>query len=240
MKITSRVLTGLTIAALSAAALAGAAAYQVAWKGALRDAHGGNTQANVRLADLPRSAGLYAVGPVAGLAGEITIVDGKLLVAEVEHGAIRTSSDFSKGAAFLVWASVPQWRDASAVGASIGSQAQLEAFVEAKAREAGLNVEQPFPFLLNGTFDSVKYHVVRPPQGGATHGSAASPADSALNAEATGKSATVVGFFSRNHEGVFTHSGSRAHLHVVLENGDSGHVDELRAGPDVQLALPRT
>jgi hypothetical protein len=61
-----------------------------------------------------------------------------------------------------------------------------------------------------------------------------------LNLEATGKSATVVGFCSRNHEGVFTHSGSHGHLHVVLENGDSGHVDELRAGPDVQLALPRT
>jgi len=60
-----------------------------------------------------------------------------------------------------------------------------------------------------------------------------------LNLEATGKKATVVGFFSRNHEGVFTHSGSRAHLHVVLEKGDSGHVDELRAGPQVKLILPR-
>jgi hypothetical protein len=25
-----------------------------------------------------------------------------------------------------------------------------------------------------------------------------------------------------------------------LDDGESGHVDELRAGPDVQLALPRT
>jgi len=112
--------------------------------------------------------------------------------------------------------------------------------IEAKAREAGLDVEQPFPFLLKGNFDSVKYHVVRPPQGGAGHGGAAGPSDSALNAEATGTSATVVGFFSRNHEGVFTHRGSHAHLHVVLANGESGHVDELRVGPDVQLLLPRT
>lgn len=28
-------------------------------------------------------------------------------------------------------------------------------------------------------------------------------------------------------------------VHVVLEKGDSGHVDELRAGPNVQFALPR-
>jgi len=124
MRITRRVLTGLTIAALSTAALAGAAGFQVAWKGALRDTHGGDAHANVRLADLPRSAGLYAVGPVADLAGEIMIVDGKLLVAEVEHGTIRTSSDYSKGASFLVWGTVPQWRDAVALGASIGSQAE--------------------------------------------------------------------------------------------------------------------
>jgi len=58
MKIISRVLTGLTIAALSTAALAGAAAYQVVWKGSLSDARGGKAHASVRLADLPRSAGL--------------------------------------------------------------------------------------------------------------------------------------------------------------------------------------
>ena len=227
------------IAAYSAAALAGAAAFQVAWKGALRDTHGGDTRANVRLADLPRSADLYALGPVAGLGGEITIVDGKLLVAEVEHGKIRTSSDYSRGASFLVWATVPKWRAAVPAGALIGSQAELEKLIEAKAREAGLNVEQPFPFLLQGSFDNVKYHSVRPTQGGAGHGSAASPSDSALNAEAISKSATIVGFFSRHHEGVFTHGGSFAHLHVVLPTGDSGHVDELAFGPDVQLVLPR-
>jgi acetolactate decarboxylase len=239
MKFKPGIVATLLIAAFSTAAL-GAAVFQVAWKGALRDTHGGDTHANVRLADLPRSADLYAVGPVAGLAGEITIVDGKLLLAEVEHGKIKTRSDYSKGASFLVWATVPQWRAAVPVGASIGSQADLEKVIEAKAREAGLGVGQPFPFLLKGSFDNVKYHVVRPPQGGAGHGGAVGPADSALNAEATGKSATVVGFFSRNHEGVFTHRGSHAHLHVVLENGDSGHVDELRVGPDVQLLLPRT
>jgi acetolactate decarboxylase len=229
----------LLIAAFGTAALAGAAAFRVEWKGALRDTHGGDTRANVRLADLPRSAGLYAVGPVAGLAGEVTIVDGKLLLAEVEHGKIKPSSDYSKGASFLVWANVPQWRAAVPAGASIGSQAELEKLIEAKAREAGLDVEQPFPFLLKGNFDNVKYHVVRPPQGGAGHGSAASPSDSALNAEATRTSATIVGFFSRNHEGVFTHRGSHAHLHVVLQSGDSGHVDELAFGPDVLLILPR-
>jgi hypothetical protein len=38
---------------------------------------------------------------------------------------------------------------------------------------------------------------------------------------------------------VFTHSGSFAHLHVLLADGDSGHVDELELGPDVELLLPR-
>jgi hypothetical protein len=29
-------------------------------------------------------------------------------------------------------------------------------------------------------------------------------------------------------------------LHVLLANGDSGHVDELELGPEVELLLPRT
>jgi acetolactate decarboxylase len=49
----------------------------------------------------------------------------------------------------------------------------------------------------------------------------------------------IVGFYSSTHEGVFTHRGSQAHLHVLLPNGTSGHVDELELGPDVELLLPR-
>ena len=71
---------------------------------------------------------------------------------------------------------------------------------------------------------------------------AASPghADSALNLTTSGERVTIIGFYSRAHEGVFTHHGSYAHLHILLPNADSGHVAELEVGPEIELLLPRS
>jgi acetolactate decarboxylase len=227
----------LVIGAFSAAAWA--AAYQIEWQGRLSDTHSGDVRGKVSLAALPRSPGLYAVGPAAGLDGEVTVIDGRLHLARVEHGAVRTSADYEGQAAFLVWATVPAWRDPVQLGAAAGSQAELEKLVEAQARSAGLDTGKPFPFLLRGKVTKVEYHVLRPATPRSGHGAAPGHGDSALNLRASGEAATIVGFYSKAHEGVFTHRGSYAHLHVLLPNGNSGHVDEVELGPDVELLLPR-
>jgi acetolactate decarboxylase len=139
-----------------------------------------------------------------------------------------------------VWATVPQWQNAVSLGKSISNLADLEKLIETKARLAGLDTDQPFPFLLQGNFTRVKYHVVMPPSAQGKHTGSASPTGSELALQAKEKSGTTVGFFSKKHEGVFTHSGSYSHLHVSLENGDSGHIDDLNIGADVRLLLPRT
>jgi acetolactate decarboxylase len=240
MKTRQILISTLLIGAFCGAAWAATAAFKVEWKGALRDTHAGDTSGKVRLAELPRSPQLYAVGPVSGLGGEITIIDGQLLLAKAEDGKLKTSSDYDGEASFLVWGTVPQWRNPVPLGVSAASHSAVEKAIEAKAREAGLDVDKPFPFLLRGTFGSVKFHVVIPASTQGGHTGSGSPADSALNLQANGKSGTIVGFFSKKHEGVFTHGGSHAHLHIALGNGDSGHIDELAVGPEVQLLLPRT
>jgi acetolactate decarboxylase len=227
------------IGAFSGAAWAPAAAYQVEWKGLLRDTHAGDVSGKVSLAELPRSPRLYAVGPVAGLGGEITVVDGRLHLARVEHGAVKTSTDYQGQASFLVWATVPAWREAVRLGTAASSQADLEKLVEAKARSAGMDPDSPFPFLLRGTVKKVDYHVLKPTEARGGHAASPGHADSALNLKAIGERVTIIGFYSKSHEGVFTHHGSYAHLHVLLPNGDSGHVDELEVDPDIEIVLPR-
>jgi acetolactate decarboxylase len=233
-------ISALTIGAFSAAAWAAAAAYQVEWKGLLRDTHAGDVRGQVSLAELPRSPGLYAVGPAADLNGEVTVVDGRLHLARVEHGAVRTSTDYQGQASFLVWATVPTWQDAVRLGTAASSQADLEKLVEAKARSAGIDPASPFPFLLRGTVKKVDYHVLTPAEARGGHAAAPGHGDSALNLKASGERVTIIGFYSKAHEGVFTHRGSYAHLHVLLPNGDSGHVDELEVGPEIELLLPRS
>jgi acetolactate decarboxylase len=233
-------ISALMIAVFSAAAWAAAAAYQVEWKGRLRDTHAGDVSGKVALAELPRSPRLYAVGPVTGLGGEVTVVDGRLHLARVEHGAVKTSTDYEGQASFLVWATVPAWQDAVRLGTAASSQADLEKLVEARARSAGVDTGKAFPFLVRGTVKSVDYHVLKPAEARAGHGASVGHGDSALNLKASGERVTIIGFYSKAHEGVFTHHGSYAHLHVILPNGDSGHVDELEVGPEIELLLPRS
>jgi acetolactate decarboxylase len=233
------VVASLGLSLAIATAWAATAAFQVEWKGVLRDTHAGDIRGKANLADLPRSTQLYAIGPAAGLVGEITVIDGRLSLARSEHGKVETSSDFKGQASFLVWATVPQWQDAVPIGQSVANAVDLEKLIETKARLAGLDTDEPFPFLLQGTFPSVNYHVVMPPPARGLHGNSASHVESQLNLSGKGKSGTVVGFYSKKHEGVFTHSGSYSHLHLSLEEGNSGHIDDIEVSADVRLLFPR-
>ena len=54
--------------------------------------------------------------------------------------------------------------------------------------------------------------------------------------------ATLVGFFSKSDQGVFTHMGSKTHLHcVVTDSLSSGHVDrvDVPAGTTVKFPASR-
>lgn len=49
----------------------------------------------------------------------------------------------------------------------------------------------------------------------------------------------LVGFYSSQHHGIFTHHGSDTHVHVVLaEENASGHVDGVTVGRGARLRLP--
>jgi acetolactate decarboxylase len=53
--------------------------------------------------------------------------------------------------------------------------------------------------------------------------------------------ATVVGFYSTRHRGVFTPSDSNTHIHFQTpDNSQSGHVEKLKIGGEATLCLPTT
>jgi acetolactate decarboxylase len=179
---------------------------------------------------------LYAVGPVAELDGEITAIAGKIYIARVKDGKVITDSDLSTSASFLVWSEVGAWQPPVPLGARIEDPAQLERQIEALARKAGIDTSNPFPFKVEGVFEWIEYHVLVP----ITHQQTqAGHSDAEKKLSSKMADAEIVGFFSKNHEGVFTHKGSLAHLHVVERNGNSGHVDEIRASANVRLSFPQ-
>lgn len=196
----------------------------------------GETAARIRADSLPAHA-TWAVGPTEGLAGELTVLDGNAYVATVEHRQVRVVQDRTAGAPFLVWAEVARW-STRPLPAGLADARALEGHLQAIARDAGLPPDGPFPFLLVGTPEEVTWHVLGGPGAGPMRhgGGHAQPAETRVLRR---RPMTLVGFYSRLHEDVFTHRGEFSHIHFLTDDRAlSGHVDALVTGGGLALRLP--
>lgn len=208
-------------------------AYRVHWQGALRDFHHGDVRGRVPLDSLANWHSLYAVGPLAELEGEVTVIDGRWSVTRVEGGSLVTEPVPQGQAGFLVWSEVPQWQAPVVLDQPIEGLHELERVIERLARDQGVDTERPFPFLISEAVADLSVHVLAPSDAaGAGH------LDSALIATRDGETVTLIGFFSQQHAGVFTHAGSRIHVHARLADGHAGHVDRIQLKAPVRLSLP--
>lgn len=198
----------------------------------------GERDAKIELASLADKQGLYAVGPIAGLSGEITIIDSIPTLASVDpDGAVQVRTSFDTGAPFLVWAEVSSWREED-LPRDVRSIADLEAFLSGRAAEEGLG--EAFPFLLRGEAANVGFHVLNAdPE---TPHAAGMQAHKEIQAHFdTGRSGvTLVGFYSTTHQGVFVHRGALTHIHFISADGlQSGHVESVDFGEGrFVLSLP--
>lgn len=199
------------------------------WGGMREALREGRSEARVALAEVA-VPGTYGVGALAGLEGEITIVDGRALVARVSEGACGvTEAAPGDQATLLVVARVPRWRELPL--ADCDGYAELEAQVAAQLERAGIDPRQPTPLLVRGRAPSIDYHVIAGscpianPDGPAPwryHG----PLDRV----------ELVGVHAEGAAGTLTHHTHRSHLHVVAE-GRTGHLDEVVLR-DAILLLP--
>lgn len=229
-------LTILVLTFLVSTALAVSENYNVSWEGTLKAVHHGDVSGKVSLQQFSGKKHLFAVGPVAELDGEITVIDSNFHIARVRHGEVKTDSDLTTSASFLVWSEVPSWKAPIMLGESADSQDHLEKLIETLASKNGIDTTKPFPFMIDGTVKSVDFHILSPK-------TSKSPAsDHRSNAKTiTSKDVPVriIGFFSRNHGGIFTHMGSMAHLHILDNNGHSGHVDAIALDSKAMVLFPQ-
>ncbi len=190
---------------------------------------GGEREAKIELATLADTKHLYAVGPLAGLVGEITIINSRPSLARVgANGAVSIDQAFSAGAPFLVWTNVERWKEEE-LPESVQSLTDLETHLSRILADRKL--PDAFPFTISGRVRSIGYHVLNAdprsplPSGPQAH--------SAIQARfETGPSdVTLVGFYSTIHQGVFIHRGAVTHIHFQdRDNAQSGHVDDLEFG----------
>jgi acetolactate decarboxylase len=199
----------------------------------------GDIGGNIPLAEFRNSPHLYAVAPLEGLRGEITAWDGKPYVSYVRDNAVVVEQKADAKAIFMVWAQVAEWSEV-AVPETIKSYTELEQFVGEAAKSAGVDTNQPFPFLLKGTPQKVDWHVNN-------YVSDNTPLTQEKHDKAKFKgtleneAVEIVGFYSDKHAGVFTHHTTKMHLHMRSVSGKAmGHLDDITLGGGIKLYLPKS
>lgn len=226
------------LAVLAALSIAETQATEVRTAGEMRRVmREGDLSASIDLRELASVPHLYAIGPLEGLRGEVTIWDGTPSIARVRDGAVETLSSFAFKASFLVYAEVPAWHEVP-VPAEVVDARQLEAFVAQAASRNGVDPKQAFPFGLRASATRAAFHVVDKaddsPHTPEKHESVKVPfgiADTPVR---------LIGFYSDHHQGVFTHHDSNIHVHVITQDGrQSGHLESLELGPGAVLLLPK-
>lgn len=203
----------------------------------------------ISLEDLAGRKGLYAMGPIDGLDGEITIFDSKPYITKVRGSGYEADNTWKHGAFFLVWTEQAQWKDVP-VPSTVKGYVALQQFVKAQAQAAGIDVAKPFPFLLSGKPVEIKWHI----NVDRTEGKPITKELFAKSKEpfiTKGEPVDIIGFYSESHAGVFLTqytpvikegSGMKnaIHIHLVSRvSKASGHIDDMILGEGMVLRLPK-
>jgi alpha-acetolactate decarboxylase len=204
--------------------------------GALRAMmHEGRIDSEVELATILPGPHFYGIGALAGMRGEVTVLDGVAWVADGQRDQGKATAGTSgEGATLLVGSVVKAWRRITLTDDI--PFAELDQRIEALAKGAGIDVGQRFAFLIEGQLAGVRWHVLKgpPPRGALEHGHA----QNAFVGERATLDGTLIGFFSRRDQGVFTHMGQNTHVHVLCPaEAIAAHADEvsIRAGSVLRL-----
>jgi acetolactate decarboxylase len=210
--------------------------YTLGWVGAQRHVLAGDLTPRARLQALADVPHLYALGPLAGLQGEVTVIDGAPLVTTRPGGTMRVEQSFDHRACFLVHAEVPRWQ-------WIDQETELEAWadlaplVRRAAADAGLDAADPVPFRMMGRAATGTVHVLdrRDDRLHSPERHETIKVRFPLSAD----DVEVIGFYSDQHHGVFVPKDSPLHAHLAARNrAFAGHVDALRLDAGWRLGLP--
>lgn len=205
--------------------------------GALKNfMHKGDISAKASL-DTLESVDLYALGALESLKGELIILDGEPYLSREVDGELAIEKSYEAKASLLVYSYTSEWEEHN-VRESVNSLGELESLVEEIAVKQGLNIEKPFPFMVRGKMDFLKWHVINWPEEDMAH-THEKHKESGLNAAENKIEVTILGFYSRHHQGIYTHRTSHMHLHVLSDDLTlAGHLDQLIPGNDFKIFLP--
>ncbi|MCV9386275.1 acetolactate decarboxylase [Reichenbachiella ulvae] len=194
----------------------------------------GELGSSIDLDTISDKNGLYGLGPISYLTGELLINNGKSYVSKVNSDStMSVEKNVKSSAPFFVYGNVTEWNEMD-LPSYIKTIQDVEKFIDDKTSE----LKRPFAFKLIGQVSSAIIHIQNLPEG--TKVSSPDEAHQGkINYNIANENAEIIGFFSTEHKGVFTHHDSFLHMHLITKDESSmGHLDELEIG-EMKLYLPK-
>lgn len=193
-------------------------------------------QARVSLSDLTLTANSYGLGAMEGLKGEILISEGKVITSIANPDSILMGNSNDVSAALLVTTEVAEWNILELNSSE--NMKGLESLILSKADEFNLDTNDVIPFKIEATPKSLNWHIINASL--ATEQNHQAYKESGRTGVLEDEAVKIIGFYSKNHQGVFTHHGSFLHLHFITANGElMGHVDDLELTGNWKLEIPK-
>lgn len=196
-------------------------------KGSLNDIMlKGDLSTKANLKDIEKQEHIYALGTFDNLKGEILILDSKVFNTYVDGRNLIFDDTYKKNASLLVYANVETWVSYRLIK-EITTYQDLEYLVEEIARQNGIDINKPFPFLIEGKLKSFDWHVINWKDGDEEH-SHKRHINSGLHGTLVNKEVILLGFYSNSQNTIFTNPNTNMHIHVkTKDNLLAAHLDDL-------------
>lgn len=194
----------------------------------------GELGATIHLDTLSPKTGLYGVGPLAYLRGEIMLYDGDCYISRVtEDSMMKVVSSYDASAPFFVYSRVLEW-DSFPLPNTVQNIPQVERYIDSLSKSS----PRPFAFRMEGRVEQAQIHVQNLPKGS----SVSSPEEAhrgQVKYRVEQEEVFITGFFSTQHQGIFTHHDSYLHMHLLTADKQKmGHLDQAEWG-QMKLYLPK-
>ena len=183
----------------------------------------GKLEGNIYLDTIENKSNIVGLGPLEYLGGEIIVIDGKSYKSIViSDSSMEVVETFNIKAPFFAHANILNWSE-ELIDVDIQTIQQLESFLDNKMSGSS----QPLMFKLAGFVKEATIHIVNLPAGAKV----SSPNDAhkgLVKYQMENQEAEIVGFFSKEHKGIFTHHDTYLHMHLMTKDKQMmGHLDEL-------------
>lgn len=196
----------------------------------------GRTEGRVALEDAVGRHS-YGLGALAGLQGEIAVLEGEVWIGRPRGAAIESGSDEpgTEQATLLAVTEVRAWHE-HVLERDLGP-AELEARLAELGAAVGLGVGRPWPFVLEGDFLALEAHVLN---GACPYASVPAPGKEPLRRSFAMARGRAVGFHAPSEGGRLVHHGETLHMHVVLERPEPfvAHVDRTGLAAGGRIRIP--